>query len=1476
MKKTYDAALERVLADKKLKTIASIIALGLCLAAIPLIILFSLRTAVTEERRLICAIEEHIHLDECFDLVLVCEQPETEESAAHSHDETCFEQIDSLVCDPVETHVHAEDCYEFAYAYDCGLDESETDHIHTENCLSERAVLICGQDEHLLHSHTEECYIEEFALICIQEESLPHRHTEECYYGKLICEQEEHTHTEDCDLQEYYCGLEEDGTGHIHTEECYLRENVSEPDGLLQTENDDLTGNAALATELAGEGSHVDPYIITSAAELQWLAEAINEGDSNYKAGVYKLGADIDLSEFNASNAAFNADKGWIPIGTETNPFSGTFDGNGKKITGLYINRNRPDAVDNDYPYSALFGYVYGGTIKNLGLIDVNVNGNIIAAGVAASLANGGTVESCYVTGSITGYEVAGGIVGVLNNGDSGINTIDKCYTTASVTAENFWAGGIVGSCVGAAMISNCYSTGEINNIVAADGQTSQAGGILGNVDTDASVTIENCYSTGKIFAKDVAGGIVSGAGIGLCSVINSTALNLGVSGNAVSNRISGGTNSVTFLNNRAYHKMQDKDGGITWDQVGTQENENGLGMTADDAITASFWSESMKWDGTSIWDLEDGKLPILTGLDGQSGMPHFEEDSGLLRMNRFVSEEIATARIHCEKTILGSDAPGGKEFRFKLTEVDENGTPVIPLFEMEMAINGAGRFWFDVPIYEIGTHYYRITEEAGIRDGWNYDSNIHIVEVHVADDANHTVTTSLDGSSESYYKVTFGSPTTIHAKPGKPFAFNIIPNKKYRYTGNGYAQFIISDETRKYIGLCADSGYLFPDTIGQYYELEVDGDKSETPTALAAALSVLETENYQNGTGLTEDEYISLLGINRTYFDDRKDDMQKVVWHYVNNRPILEYHQSLRNTIQAMIDASKNTPEGQSITSLSLEYNENTGQLTFTHEGFQPPNYNTWLTWTGDTNGLTVNVNGKIVSTNTRVKITDKIMITYTGVGAVEFFLTDHELYLKAGSVKGYLLKNVSNASIQPCLVGSAEFVKIQNSFKIAWCTASTEPDGLDFVNEFRALPTVSAGIIGNKTITGIGAPNEVFTFRLTQVTDVGGATPVSPLYTDSDTVTGAGTFRFNIQGLYSGVYFYKIEEDANASTVGWTYDNLPRVVQVDVSEDAVPVVSITYPQDGLTFNNFYQRPDGASAVIDGKKQIDGIDTTSQVFAFSLIQVADITGDVPFSEDTAHMDSVITNGAGTFRFELEDLFPGVYYYKITEVADESDNGWDYDRSVYIVVVTVTNVGLSDYNVAISYQKDGTPVNNMLFTNTFVPPPSTEAIIRGVKQIAGISSTDQEFKFILERVMDESGSELFLPNYDKETVTIGAGEFSFTIPELLPGDYYFKIIEDSSEPVERWRYDQTIHVVMVTITEELEVTVRYPGESDAVQFTNNYYSADLLPKTGAIGTKPLSAAVVILTALLSVFLSGALIYKRNARKKLINDIDRDL
>jgi len=173
--------------------------------------------------------------------------------------------------------------------------------------------------------------------------------------------------------------------------------------------------------------------------------------------------------------------KGWQPIGT----FTGSFDGQGYEIRDLFINRPDEDFV-------GLFGIVNeGGLIEDIGVVNADVTGYAYVGGPAGG--NTGTVSNSYSTGSVTGEEFVGGLVGLKEGG-----TVSNSYSTSSVIGYDF-VGGLMGANVGT--VSNSYSTGSVTG----------EEGVGGLVGFNEEGTVSNSYSTGSVTGEKGVGGLVGG-----------------------------------------------------------------------------------------------------------------------------------------------------------------------------------------------------------------------------------------------------------------------------------------------------------------------------------------------------------------------------------------------------------------------------------------------------------------------------------------------------------------------------------------------------------------------------------------------------------------------------------------------------------------------------------------------------------------------------------------------------------------------------------------------------------------------------------------------------------------------------------------------------------------------------------------------------------------------------------------------------
>jgi len=219
-------------------------------------------------------------------------------------------------------------------------------------------------------------------------------------------------------------------------------------------------------------------YEVYNAEGLKNIAELVNEE--------WKLDINITLTN-NIDLTGID----WTPIGKDDNKaYTGTFDGNGKTITGLTVTRSNR--------YTGLFGFIKG-TVKNVVLTEVNITSGTFVGGVAG-WSFGGNIENCSVSGSVSGSSGSdvGGVVGYQQ-----VGSITGCSSSATVKGTER-AGGVVGVTNGGTTpLTACYATGNVT--VENDGTSNAwAGGIVG---MNGTGTLIACYAAGN-----VSGNIVGGA----------------------------------------------------------------------------------------------------------------------------------------------------------------------------------------------------------------------------------------------------------------------------------------------------------------------------------------------------------------------------------------------------------------------------------------------------------------------------------------------------------------------------------------------------------------------------------------------------------------------------------------------------------------------------------------------------------------------------------------------------------------------------------------------------------------------------------------------------------------------------------------------------------------------------------------------------------------------------------------------------
>ena len=224
-------------------------------------------------------------------------------------------------------------------------------------------------------------------------------------------------------------------------------------------------------------------YTVTSADGLMNIAELVNGGKTDIN---ITLTADIDLTG-----------KDWAPIGTSFhNSYTGTFDGGGHTITGL--------AVTTNDQFVGLFGYLNrAGTVKNVVMEGIQITSNHMfgcTGGVVGY--SWGTIENCSVSGSVSGTDCVGGVVGSQKAG-----SIIGCSSSATVKGTHY-VGGVAGEKWGT-MIA-CYATGNVTLEIGSPKNLS-GGGVVG---LNGGSRVLACYAIGNVNSKGSSTGNVHIGGL--------------------------------------------------------------------------------------------------------------------------------------------------------------------------------------------------------------------------------------------------------------------------------------------------------------------------------------------------------------------------------------------------------------------------------------------------------------------------------------------------------------------------------------------------------------------------------------------------------------------------------------------------------------------------------------------------------------------------------------------------------------------------------------------------------------------------------------------------------------------------------------------------------------------------------------------------------------------------------------------------
>ena len=316
-----------------------------------------------------------------------------------------------------------------------------------------------------------------------------------------------------------------------------------------------------------GDGEVGNPYIITKAEELAWFRDQVNSGN-NYICA--KISDDVEVIDM--STVCHAADKSqnleelsWEPIGKNDYGYQycGTFDGNGKTITNLYINASQNNV--------GLFGYTSEGTIKNLTFEYANVTNTGVFTGILVGYANTSNFQNIKIskTCQMKGGKETGGIAGDFNG------NAYNCVNYATVQG-NYRVGGLFGYCsVENSSITTCANYG---NVTAT---STDAGGLVGYF---ISGTIQDCANYGDVKGTErvagMAGYVSKGKIQNVFNYGNISATNSTDAGMAFGNSNNGTTEGMVAYYSGAKLTVNGQEKDVKAFGSGTPSEDNATGFT--------------------------------------------------------------------------------------------------------------------------------------------------------------------------------------------------------------------------------------------------------------------------------------------------------------------------------------------------------------------------------------------------------------------------------------------------------------------------------------------------------------------------------------------------------------------------------------------------------------------------------------------------------------------------------------------------------------------------------------------------------------------------------------------------------------------------------------------------------------------------------------------------------------------------------
>jgi len=390
----------------------------------------------------------------------------------------------------------------------------------------------------------------------------------------------------------------------------------------------DGDGCFAASAPTSGDGTAGDPYIISEPAHIMWLRDDTNSGELSKN---FRQTASFSMAHAPAATCEWEDD---VIGGRQSSGsvFSGVYDGGNHTIFDLAI-----EVTSDAGLYAGLFSNVdsTSAEIRNLTL-DVAVSTAVVSVGTGGlvGLLNRGTLSNVHTTGSVTGRNLVGGLIGNVQSGGTITGSSSEMTVSVGTTASSSGTvGGLVGSNRGT--IENSWASGSVGSLVLRN----LTGGLVGYQSSTGSIT--NSYATGSVQGLDDTGGLI-GRNDGTVSYsfatgdVSSTGTNIGgfvgeqsggvITGSYSRGSVSGGTNAGGFIGAQTGGTITDSfwdtdTAGTSGAGTGTVTGISGKTSTQLQDIstyTALGWDIVEGWSASADWGIcsaANNGYPFPAGL---------------------------------------------------------------------------------------------------------------------------------------------------------------------------------------------------------------------------------------------------------------------------------------------------------------------------------------------------------------------------------------------------------------------------------------------------------------------------------------------------------------------------------------------------------------------------------------------------------------------------------------------------------------------------------------------------------------------------------------------------------------------------------------------------------------------------------------------------------------------------------------------